>query len=227
MKCFTYWFILRLKSLLLPLQIRWEAVAVYPFPPQRLPQGLSCFLSASPTMPKWWQFMGTTSRSWMLPPAQISTSGQSKPCPKQCSRRRAGFLPCLRWSVKLGQNSQRKKLSRSKPRSHVLKTAFLNDSAEPSPKVLKPARGKSRSCCWVTYSLSWSTSPALGSCFLTGMQLDSSIAEEDFQYALLLLCQSHSVTAKFGGESKAGQHIMPLVLAYWCFSLPGRESCSH
>ena len=68
---------------------------------------------------------------------------------------------------------------------------------------------------------------SLGKPFLSRTLLDFSISEEVFQHALLLFCQNRSVTARSGGESRAGQHVFPAGLAYSCFPLAGRESCSH
>lgn len=113
-----------------------------------------------------------------------------------CSRRRAGFPPCLCWSGQVGCHPQGKELCRSKWRNHVLKTAFRMSQQSRLPRRWSLPDGRADSfvgfffpsAVEVDYSPSWSTSPALGSCFLSSILLDFSISEEFFQPALLLFC---------------------------------------
>lgn len=126
------------------------------------------------------------------------------------SRRRTGFLACLCWLGQVGCCSQGKALSRYKRRSRVSKTAFWMSQQSCLPRHWSLPEGRTDSfvgffpsAVEVDHSLPWSTSPALGSLFLSRILLDFSISEEVFQPALLLFCQSLYVTAR-SGENRAG-----------------------
>lgn len=63
---------------------------------------------------------------------------------KPWSRRMADFPPCLRWLGQVGCHSQGKEHFRIQVKESWSENCFPNESAEPSPKALEPARGKSR-----------------------------------------------------------------------------------